>query len=131
MSVPSRNRKGRKRTDGKDERNDAENAHNEKHTPLVAVASSWKGWCTGVRSSTDASVVENARAKEFDSEEERFLELVVHFRVAHGDVKGGSVRCVLMCGGEEAVGASKGEQGIGREKGRTGRNKRAKFEEAP
>jgi hypothetical protein len=85
------------------ERNNAQHAHDQQHTPLVTISSANKARSARVRPRSDPTAVQDVRAEEFHREEERFLELVVDFGVAHREVEGRRVRGVLVCGSEEAA----------------------------
>lgn len=82
---------------------DAQHAHDEKHAPLVCFGTANKARPARVRPGTDPTAVQDVCSEEFHREEERLLKLVVDFRLAHGQVKSGSVWGMLMRGCEEAV----------------------------
>lgn len=83
------------------EGNDAEDAHDEEHAPLVLLRALEVG-SAAVEPRADAPVVQRVRPEEFDGEVQRFLELVVHLRGLHGEVKGLGMGGMLVRSREEA-----------------------------
>lgn len=90
------------KTHREDERDNAEDSHDEEHAPLVCVGTSLEIRPARIGPCSDAAVVQDVCAKKLDGEEERFLELVVDLRILHREVQGGRVRSVLMGGREQA-----------------------------